>query len=76
MFKSVTKSNALYPAVALFVNLSYLPDMKEELMYRNDDLRAKVHSCELLYTKPGSNVGHVKIYFSARVWTFSTPGLE
>lgn len=66
MFKSVTKSNALYPAVALFVNLSYLPGMKEELMYRNDDLRDKVHSCELVYTKPGSNVGHVKILLTCR----------
>lgn len=29
MFKSVTKSNVLYPEVALFVNMSYLPNQKE-----------------------------------------------
>lgn len=66
VFKSVTKSNVLYPAVALFVNLSYLPNLKEELMYRNDELKDKVHSYRQIFTKPGTNTGHVKIFFTCR----------
>ncbi|EFX72189.1 hypothetical protein DAPPUDRAFT_110892 [Daphnia pulex] len=53
-------------AVALFVNLSYLPNLKEELMYRNDELKDKVHSCRQIFTKPGTNTGHVKIFFTCR----------
>lgn len=44
MFKSERKSNTLYPAVALFVSLNFPPSLKDELMYRNDDLNGKVHS--------------------------------
>ena len=32
MFKSVSKSDVLYPAVLLFVDLSYLPSLNEELI--------------------------------------------
>ncbi|KZS03685.1 Uncharacterized protein APZ42_033521 [Daphnia magna] len=32
VFNSVSRPSKLYPAVALFVNLSYLPSLKEELM--------------------------------------------
>jgi hypothetical protein len=50
MFKIVSKSNTLHPAVALFVNLNFLPSLKKELMYRNDDLNGKVHSCMKVYS--------------------------
>lgn len=32
MFKLVSKSNKLHPALALFVNLNFLPSLKKELM--------------------------------------------
>ena len=64
MFKSVSKSDVVYPAVLLFVDLSYLPSPKEELMYRNDELRGKVHSCVKVYSKPRTDLGHVKVFFN------------
>jgi hypothetical protein len=66
MFKLVSKSNTLHPAVALFVNLNFLPSLKNELMYRNDDQNGKVYSCMKVYSKPGSDLGHVKIFLTCR----------
>ncbi|XP_045032067.1 uncharacterized protein LOC116936091 [Daphnia magna] len=42
ILNSVSRPSKLYPAVALFVDLSYLPTLKDELMVRNYGLKGKV----------------------------------
>jgi hypothetical protein len=41
LFKSVTQLDIFYPAVALFVDVSNLDDLKAELEYRNPSLKKK-----------------------------------
>lgn len=67
VFNSVSRPSKFYPAVALFVNLSYLPSLKEELMLRNRGLKGKIESVSQLFAKPNSQKGHVKILFNCRV---------
>nr|CAH0112040.1 unnamed protein product [Daphnia galeata] len=44
MFSSISRSSKLYPAVALFVDLSLLPGLKNELMLRNEAFKGKIDS--------------------------------
>lgn len=67
VFNSVSRPSKFFPAVALFVNLSYLPSLKEELMLRNRGLRGKIESVSQLFAKPDSQKGHVKILFNCKV---------
>ncbi|KAI9555014.1 hypothetical protein GHT06_020308 [Daphnia sinensis] len=55
IFNSVSRTSKFYPAVALFVDLSYLPNLKDEIM-----------SVSQLYAKPDSSRGHVKILFNCK----------
>ena len=66
MFSSISRSSKLYPAVALFVDLSLLPGLKNELMLRNEAFKGKIDSVTQIYKKPGTNKGHVKIFFNCR----------
>lgn len=67
VFNSVSRPSKFYPAVALFVNLSYLPSLKEELMLRNRSLKGKIESVSQLFAKPDSQKGHVKILLNCKV---------
>lgn len=67
VFNSVSRPSKFFPAVALFVNLSYLPSLKEELMLRNRGLKGKIESVSQLFAKPDSQKGHVKILFNCKV---------
>ncbi|KZS06539.1 Uncharacterized protein APZ42_029976, partial [Daphnia magna] len=53
MFSSIPRSTVLYPAVALFVNLSFLPGLKDELTLQNEVLKHKIHSVKQIFVKPG-----------------------
>ncbi|KAI9555026.1 hypothetical protein GHT06_020320 [Daphnia sinensis] len=55
IFNSVSRPSKFYPGVALFVDLSYLPNLKDEIM-----------SVSQLYAKPDSSRGHVKILFNCK----------
>jgi hypothetical protein len=66
IFNSVSRPTKLYPAVALFVDLSYLPRLKDELMLRNFGLKGKIDSVSQLFAKPNSSKGHVKILFNCK----------
>lgn len=66
IFNSVSRPSKLYPAVALFVDQSYLPTLKDELMVRNYGLKGKVESVSQLYAKLDSSRGHVKIFFNCK----------
>jgi hypothetical protein len=50
----------------LFVDLSFLPGLKKELMLRNESLKGKVDSVTQIFKKPGTNKGHVKIFFNCQ----------
>ncbi|KZS07320.1 Uncharacterized protein APZ42_028989 [Daphnia magna] len=66
VFNYVSRPSKLYPAVALFVNLSYLPSLKEELMVRDHGFRGKIYSISQLFAKPNSQKGHVKVLFNCK----------
>jgi hypothetical protein len=66
VFNSVSRPTKLYPAVALFVNLSFIPTLKEEIMLRNSGLKGKIESVSQLFSKPGSQKGHIKILFNCK----------
>ncbi len=66
MFSSISRSSKLYPAVALFVDFSLLPGLKNELMLRNEAFKGKIDSVTQIYKKPGTNKGQVKIFFNFR----------
>jgi hypothetical protein len=66
VFNSVSRPTKLYPAVALFVNLSFIPNLKEELMLRNSGLKGKIESVSQLFSKLGSQKGHIKILFNCK----------
>ncbi len=66
LFNSVSQSTKLFPAVALFVDLSLLPRFKAELELRNCDLSGKIDSITQIYSKPNSNRGHIKILFNCK----------
>ncbi|KZR99443.1 Uncharacterized protein APZ42_004677, partial [Daphnia magna] len=66
MFSSISRSPKLYPAVALFVDLDLLPGLKNELILRNVAFKGKIDSVTQIFKKPGSNKGHVKIFFNNR----------
>ncbi|KAK4017814.1 hypothetical protein OUZ56_033651 [Daphnia magna] len=53
MFFSIPRFTVLYPAVALFVNLSFLPGLKDELTLQNEVLKHKIHSVKQIFVKPG-----------------------
>jgi hypothetical protein len=67
VFNSVSRPSKFFPAVALFVNLSYLPSLKEELILRNRGLKGKIESVSQLFAKSDSQKGHVKTMFNCKV---------
>ncbi|EFX81854.1 LOW QUALITY PROTEIN: hypothetical protein DAPPUDRAFT_241855 [Daphnia pulex] len=63
---NISRPPKLCPAVARFVNLSYLPSLEEELMIRNCGNKGKIESFSQLFPKPNSQKGHIKFYFTLR----------
>jgi hypothetical protein len=48
IFNSISRPTKLYPAVALFVDFSYLPSLKDEFMLRNFGLKGNIDSVSKL----------------------------
>jgi hypothetical protein len=67
VFNSDSRPSKFFPAVALFVNLSYLPSLKEELILRNRGLKGKIESVSQVFAKSDSQKGHVKTMFNCKV---------
>ncbi|KAI9560547.1 hypothetical protein GHT06_011489 [Daphnia sinensis] len=65
-FEPASKLNVSNPVVALFVNVSDVNSLKPELEHRNCDLRGQIHSVKVIYTKPQTTEGHVKIFLKSR----------
>ena len=56
----------LFPAVALFVDSSHIPDLHKELELRNQGFSGKIHSIRSIYQKPEFSKCHIKIFFNCR----------
>nr|CAH0102051.1 unnamed protein product [Daphnia galeata] len=65
-FELASKLNVSFPVVALFVNISDVNALKVELEHRNSALRGQIHSVIVIYTKPQTTEGHVKIFLISR----------
>lgn len=65
-FEPASKLNVSFPVVALFVNISDVNALKVELEHRNSALRGQIHSVKVIYTKPQTTEGHVKIFLKSR----------
>ena len=52
--------------VALFVNVSDPEFLKKELEHRNKSLRGSIHSVKVVYTKPNTTEGHVKLFLHSK----------
>jgi hypothetical protein len=65
-FEAAGKLNVSYPVVALFVNVSDLDSLRKELEHRNALLRDQVQSVKVIFTKPQTTEGHVKIFLKSR----------
>ena len=57
IFKSVSQLDVFFPAVALFVDVSDLERLKNELEHRNPSLKDKIHSLKAVNTRPNANIG-------------------
>ena len=66
-FESASKLNVLYPVVALFVNVSDTESLKKKLEHRNKFLRDQIISVKIIFTKPNSTEGHVKIFLRSKL---------
>jgi hypothetical protein len=66
VFNSVSRPPKLYPSIARFVNLCYLPSLEEELIIRNCGLKGKIESFSQLYAKPNSQKDTLKFYLTVR----------
>lgn len=49
MFSSISRSSKLYPAVALFVDLSLLPGLKNEQIFRNQAFKGEIDSVTKIF---------------------------
>lgn len=65
-FETASKLTVSYPVVALFVNVSDLDNLKKELEHRNSILRGQIQSVKVIFTKPQTTEGHVKIFLKSR----------
>lgn len=65
-FEPASKLNMSYPVVALFVNISDLDSLKKELEHRNLILRGQIQSIKVIFTKPKTTEGHVKIFLKSK----------
>ncbi len=66
LFKSATSLNVLHPVVALFVDVSDLELLQTELEFRNNVFKGQIHSMKKVFSKPGSSLGHVKIFLRSK----------
>jgi hypothetical protein len=60
-FENAGKLNVSFPVVALFVNVSDPDNLRAELEHRNALLRGQIQSVKVIFTKPQTTEGHVKI---------------
>ncbi|EFX62974.1 hypothetical protein DAPPUDRAFT_119650 [Daphnia pulex] len=65
-FETAGKLNVSFPVVALFVNVSDPAKLNAELEHRNALLRGQILSVKVIFTKPQTTEGHVKIFLKSR----------
>ena len=65
-FEPASKLNVSFPVVALFVNVTNVDGLKAELEHRNSALLGQISSMKVIYTKPQTTEGHVKIFLKSR----------
>jgi hypothetical protein len=65
-FENAGKLNVSFPVVALFVNVSDPDNLRAELEHRNALLRGQIQSVKVIFTKPQTTEGHVKIFLKSR----------
>ena len=65
-FAPASKLNVMFPVIALFVNVSDPEFLKKELEHRNKSLRGSIHSVKVVYTKPNTTEGHVKLFLRSK----------
>ena len=66
IFKTVSPLEIRFPVVAHNVDVSNLSSLQSEIEYRNPLFKGQIHSIKLLYTKPNTAIGHVKIFLISR----------
>jgi hypothetical protein len=66
MFESVSPLNIYYPVVAHFVDVSDLKQPQAQIEYRYPLFSKKIQSVKLIYTKPNTKIGHVKIFLISK----------
>ena len=66
VFKEVSQLEVLFPVVAHFVDVSDLTRLQTEIEYRNSLFKGRISSLKKIYTKPKTNIGHVKNFLRTR----------
>ena len=66
IFKSVSQLDIFYPVVALFVDVSDTDRLKDELEHRNPLLKNRIQSLKVVFTKPNTSIGHVKVFLRTK----------
>ena len=66
LFKSASSLSVLHQVVALFVDVSDLNRLQSELEYPNNSFKGQIHSVKKVYSKPGSSIGHAKIFLHTK----------
>lgn len=66
IFKTASPLEIHFPVVAHNVDVADLKLLQSEIEYRNPLYKDQIHSLKLLYTRPKTNCGHVKILLRTR----------
>jgi hypothetical protein len=66
-FEAAGKLNVSYDVVALLVNIYDLGSLKKELEHRNTLLRGQIQSFQVIFTKPQTTEGNVKVFLKSKV---------
>ena len=66
VFESVSPLEVFHPVVAHFVDITDLKQLQAQIEYRNPLFSKQIQSIKLIYTKPNTKTGHVKIFLISK----------